>query len=240
MYTTVGSVGKWWLHEVSCNIVMQLPFLDVDSITFYHVPKVVLAMVGLPARGKSYISKAIVRYLSFGRVKEYKCPEILDTREEVFVCCWSVLITCMHTAAPGYPEKEFLRLPNKTLQRGQLASREWEEWRRCKLFWPKECRCEKARTRATYGDMKTSPRITLWHSQRFLVCDWSWLGLTLSYISPSSQSSHYIGIEGTTAAFGPQPRPLPRKTRNTLDAMCIFSSWRGWAWVLLTFLVYDV
>ena len=66
---------------------MQLPFLDVDSITFYHVPKVVLAMVGLPARGKSYISKAIVRYWSFGRVKEYKCPEILDTREEVFVCC---------------------------------------------------------------------------------------------------------------------------------------------------------
>eukprot|EP00913_Durusdinium_trenchii_P031980 g29953.t1 len=29
------------------------------------VPEVVLAMVGLPARGKSYISKAIVRYLNF-------------------------------------------------------------------------------------------------------------------------------------------------------------------------------
>ena len=31
--------------------------------------RIVIAMVGLPARGKSYISKAIVRYLTF-----FSCP----------------------------------------------------------------------------------------------------------------------------------------------------------------------
>ena len=44
---------------------------DMFTASVYSVfqERVVLAMVGLPARGKSYISKAIVRYLTF-----FGCP----------------------------------------------------------------------------------------------------------------------------------------------------------------------